>query len=45
MKSIEVRQAVDKDIGNITQLFFDTIQNINIRDYSKKRLTIGRHGK
>ena len=35
MKSIEVRQAVDSDVGRITQLFFDTIQNINIRDYSQ----------
>jgi len=38
MKSIEVRQAVDSDVERITQLFFDTIQNINIKDYSQEEV-------
>jgi len=36
MKSIDVRQAVDCDVERITQLFYDTIQNVNIRDYSQE---------
>jgi putative acetyltransferase len=38
MKRIEVRQAINSDIGRITQLFFDTIQNINIKDYSQEEV-------
>lgn len=35
---IIIRQANDSDVGDITQLFYDTIQNINIRDYSKEEV-------
>ncbi len=35
MNSIKLRQAAEGDVSQITQLFFDTIQNINIRDYSQ----------
>jgi putative acetyltransferase len=35
MNSIKIRQALEGDVSQITQLFFDTIQNINIKDYSK----------
>ncbi|MCD4742735.1 MAG: GNAT family N-acetyltransferase [Desulfobacteraceae bacterium] len=38
MKSIKVRQAIDSDVGRITQLFFETIQNINIKDYSQEEV-------
>ena len=38
MDGIEVRQAVDCDVEKITQLFFDTIQNVNIRDYSQEEV-------
>lgn len=38
MDSIEVRQALDSDVVRITQLFYDTIQNINIRDYSQEEV-------
>lgn len=38
MDKIEVRQATENDVGRITQLFFDTIQNINIRDYSQEEV-------
>ncbi|MFO8021065.1 MAG: GNAT family N-acetyltransferase [Perlabentimonas sp.] len=38
MNSIKLRQAVDGDVSQITQLFFDTIQNINIKDYSKEEV-------
>jgi N-acetylglutamate synthase-like GNAT family acetyltransferase len=35
---ISVRQANESDVGNITQLFYDTIQNINIKDYSQEEV-------
>lgn len=35
---ISVRQANESDIGDITQLFYDTIQNINIRDYTQEEV-------
>jgi len=38
MNSIKIRQAVEGDVSQITQLFFDTIQNINIKDYSKEEV-------
>jgi len=38
MDSIDVRQALDSDVEKITQLFFDTIQNINIKDYSQEEV-------
>jgi N-acetylglutamate synthase-like GNAT family acetyltransferase len=34
LNEIWVRQANESDLGDITQLFYDTIRNINIRDYS-----------
>jgi len=33
-----IRIANDLDIKDITQLFYDTIQNINIRDYPKDEI-------
>ncbi|WMJ71639.1 GNAT family N-acetyltransferase [Cytophagaceae bacterium ABcell3] len=33
-----VRRANASDVGGITQLFYDTIQNINIRDYSQEEV-------
>ncbi len=38
MNNIKVRQAIKHDVEKITQLFFDTIQNINIRDYSQEEV-------
>lgn len=38
MNSIKIRQVVEGDVSQITQLFFDTIQNINIRDYSQEEV-------
>ncbi len=38
MKDIKLRQAIDSDVEKITQLFFDTIQNINIKDYSQEEV-------
>lgn len=38
MKTIEVRQSVSADVERITQLFYDTIQNINIKDYSQEEV-------
>ena len=38
MQNIKLRQAIDRDVENITQLFFDTIQNINIKDYSQEEV-------
>ncbi len=38
MEDITLRQAIESDVENITQLFFDTIQNINIRDYSQEEV-------
>ena len=38
MEDIILRQAIESDVENITQLFFDTIQNINIRDYSQEEV-------
>ncbi len=35
---ISVRQANESDVRDITQLFYDTIQNINIRDYSQEEV-------
>jgi putative acetyltransferase len=35
LNNIKLRQVVVDDVSQITQLFFDTIQNINIRDYSQ----------
>lgn len=35
---ILVRRAYELDVEEITQLFYDTIQNINIRDYSKEEV-------
>lgn len=35
---ILVRQANESDVRDITELFYDTIQNINIRDYSKEEV-------
>ncbi len=38
MSNIKIRQSVEGDVSQITQLFFDTIQNINIKDYSKEEV-------
>ncbi len=38
MDRINIRQAVNSDVERITQLFYDTIQNINIRDYSQEEV-------
>ncbi len=38
MISIKIRQALIEDVNQITQLFFDTIQNINIKHYSKEEV-------
>ncbi|PID60785.1 MAG: GNAT family N-acetyltransferase [Ignavibacteriae bacterium] len=38
MDSIKIRQAVENDVKKITQLFYNTIQNINIRDYSQEEV-------
>jgi putative acetyltransferase len=38
LKTIEVRQSVSADVERITQLFYDTIQNINIKDYSQEEV-------
>lgn len=38
MNNIKLRQANINDVEKITQLFFDTIQNINIRDYSQEEV-------
>jgi putative acetyltransferase len=38
MRSFKIRHAVEEDVGRITQLFFDTIQNINIKDYSQEEI-------
>lgn len=38
MNSIKIKLAVEGDVRQITQLFFDTIQNINIRDYSQEEV-------
>ncbi len=38
MNSIKIRQVAGVDVGEITQLFFDTIQNINIRDYTQEEV-------
>ena len=38
MHSMKIRQALVEDVSQITQLFFDTIQNINIKDYSKEEV-------
>ncbi len=35
---ISVRQADESDVRDITQLFYDTIQNINIKDYSQEEV-------
>jgi len=38
LKTIKVRQSVSGDVERITQLFYDTIQNINIKDYSQEEV-------
>jgi len=38
MDRIDLRQALDSDVDKITQLFYDTIQNINIKDYSQEEV-------
>lgn len=38
MDDIIIRQANESDVGKITQLFYETIQNINIRDYSQEEV-------
>ncbi len=38
MKSIDVKQAIDSDVERTTRLFYDTIQNVNIRDYSQEEV-------
>jgi len=38
MNTIEVRQSLSSDVERIVQLFYDTIQNINIRDYSQEEV-------
>ena len=38
MNHITIRQAHQNDVYEITDLFFETIQNINIRDYSKEEV-------
>ena len=38
LKNIEVRQSLSSDVEKITQLFYDTIQNINIKDYSQEEV-------
>ena len=38
MNSIKIRQVAEGDVSQITQLFFDTIQNINIRDYIQEEV-------
>ncbi|TCO08463.1 GNAT family N-acetyltransferase [Natronoflexus pectinivorans] len=36
MNDITIREALERDVGQITQLFFDTIQYINAKDYAKE---------
>jgi len=38
MEGLTLRQAIESDVENITQLFFDTIQSINIKDYSQEEV-------
>jgi putative acetyltransferase len=38
MNSIVIRQANKSDVLKISNLFFETIQNINIMDYSKEEV-------
>ena len=38
MNNIKLRQAIKHDVEKITQLFFDTIQNVNIKDYSQEEV-------
>ncbi|WP_114748847.1 GNAT family N-acetyltransferase [Pleomorphovibrio marinus] len=38
MIEIQIRQAREADVGQITQLFFDTIQHINSKDYSREEV-------
>ncbi len=38
MNKIDIREAVRGDVERITQLFYDTIQNINIKDYSQEEV-------
>ncbi len=38
MDSIDTREAENSDVERITQLFYDTIQNINIKDYSQEEV-------
>lgn len=38
MYNIKIRQAKEFDVRKITQLFFDTIQYINIKDYSQEEV-------
>ena len=35
MNSIQIREANEYDLAEITQLFYDTIQTVNAKDYSK----------
>ena len=34
----KIRQATKSDVKSITELFYETIQNVNIKDYSKEEL-------
>ena len=36
--NLEIRQAKNDDIVEITRLFYETIQNINSRDYSQEEI-------
>jgi putative acetyltransferase len=38
VKMKKIRQATKSDVKSITELFYETIQNINIRDYSKEEV-------
>ena len=38
MKNIEIRIANDSDVEAITKLFYDTIQNVNCRDYPQEEI-------
>jgi putative acetyltransferase len=44
MTEIFIRTAGNKDVGAITQLFYNTINNINCRDYNESQVAAWSEG-
>lgn len=37
---MEIRKATENDLSQITQLFFDTVNTVNQKDYSKDQISV-----